>query len=144
MTWVDVLAAATAIRDAAAARDGAIASLPVKAVAWATVEADRAFDELASIGDGTWHSIDRDPLLGAARWRRSPAPQPGIDLLVIEPDTEGRLAACLARFGEGVAAVELAGEGTAAADRIVPVNPRWGPYAIVRDGQGGAPLSRPR
>jgi len=39
----------------------------------------------------------------------------GRTLLLMEPDTEGRLAAFLARHGEGLAAVYLAGSGLAVA-----------------------------
>ena len=79
---------------------------------------------------------ERDALLGASVWRREPSPGSGARpaLFVLEPDTEGRLAAVLARFGEGVAAAYLAGRGEQ--ERIVPVNARWGPYAIVRSRGG--------
>ena len=138
MSWAELLAAAETVRrDAAAASgDARLASLRITGVGWATVEADRAFGELAIVleGPAAWVARERDPLLGASAWRRDPSPAAGVSLFVVEPDTEGRLAANLARFGEGVAAVYLSPGGEA--DRIVPVNPRWGPYAIVRSRSG--------
>jgi hypothetical protein len=137
MSWAELLAAAEAVRTAAAANgEGRLADLRITGVGWATVEADRAFEELATVLDGpaAWVRQERDSLLGAGAWRRDPSPARGVGLFVLEPDTEGRLAACLARFGEGVAAVYLSPGGEA--DRIVPVNPRWGPYVIVRSRSG--------
>jgi len=136
MSWVELVAAAEAIRFDAGALDPRLRDRRVVGVGWATVEADRAFRELSTVLDGPadWVPQERDALLGATRWRRDPSPVDGVALFVLEPDTEGRLAACLARFGEGVAAAYLAGGGEA--DRIVPVNARWGPYAIVRSRSG--------
>lgn len=137
MSWSELVTAAESIRAGAATVEPELAGLSIEGIAWATVEATRAFEELASVlGTATWVPVDRDPLLGASVWRREPPPGPDarVALLVVEPDTEGRLAACLARFGEGVAAVYLAAQGgpDRAPDRVVAVSPRWGPYAIVR------------
>ena len=136
MSWTELLGAADAIRQQAVLADRSLAALQLEAVGWATVDAERARDELAMVagGDATWHSVERESLLGASAWRCQPPPEDGVALLLLEPDTEGRLAAFLARFGEGVAAVYLAGAGQA--HRIVPINPRWGPYAIVRTRPG--------
>ena len=72
----------------------------------ATVDAQRAAQSLTpSLGDG-WHGVGRDDVLGAECWRlvlgRSV-------LILAEPLTEGYVAACLARFGEGPIAVALDG-----------------------------------
>lgn len=76
-------------------------------VGWATVELDRAEAELdpwlepaaGRPGDGAVESPE--PHLGArTRVRRSPG-LPGEALVLAEPTTEGRLAASLARDGEG-------------------------------------------
>lgn len=140
MSWAELVAEAEVIRAAAAAKEARLGDLRVVGVGWATVEADRAFGELGSILDGAagWVAVERDALLGASRWRREPsvaAAEGGPALFVLEPDTEGRLAAFLARFGEGVGVVYLSSPG-GRADRLVPIDPRWGPFAIVQ-GRGG-------
>ncbi|HJP89800.1 MAG TPA: hypothetical protein VJ850_12265 [Candidatus Limnocylindrales bacterium] len=105
--------------------------MPLLGICWATVDSSRAFHELDGLlGDAEWVAEFRDDLLGAGVWRRAPRPGVHVDLFIVEPDTEGRLAANLARFGEGVAAVYLAGPD-AGPDRIIGVDPRWGPFAIV-------------
>jgi hypothetical protein len=137
--WAELLAAAERIRTAAIERSPGLATSMIHAIGWATVDADRARRELDELlGPASWVPVGREPLLGARAWRRGPgagaveAPE----LLVLEPDTEGRLAAFLARFGEGVAAVYLratAGAGAAGtiSDGIVPGAPAWGPHAVV-------------
>jgi hypothetical protein len=142
MSWAEIRAAAEQVVSEAAGRAGAAGAATLSAarmsgIAWATVDADRAFLELdGALGVATsWVPQERDGLLGASVWRRNPSPDGGGSaLFVVEPDTEGRLAANLARFGEGVAAVYVAGRGEA--DRIVPVSARWGPYVIVRSRSG--------
>lgn len=69
--------------------DGSLA-----AIGWATVEIERAAAELG----GVFEPAESDGLLGAFA-----AVSEGIVLL--EPSTEGRLAATLARHGEGAAAI---------------------------------------
>lgn len=137
MSWAELLTAAEGIRAAAAAAEPSLAALPVIGVGWATVDAERASAELdAVIGErAAWPSQARASLLGARVVRREPSPDAGVDLLVLEPDTEGRLAAFLARYGEGVGAVYLSPAGTGV-DRVTPVHPRWGPFAIVRGRAG--------
>ena len=130
MSWAALLAAAEAIRS-----DTDLADLPIEGVGWATVDAERAFRELDGVlGPATWVPDVRDAPLGASVWRCDPSPSDDVSLFVLEPDTEGRLAAFLARFGEGVGAVYVAGGGDGS--RVVAVNPRWGPYAIVRSRSG--------
>jgi hypothetical protein len=88
------------------------APLALAAVVWATVELDRAEAELAAwllaadpaAGDG---DAPPDPLLGARARRRRTIALPGRSLLLAEPTTEGRLAATLARDGEGPCALYL-------------------------------------
>lgn len=143
MSWAELVGAAEAIRDRAAVVEPGLAGLPIVGLGWATVETERAVDELASVlGDpSAWTPQERDVLLGAKVLRRDPAPEDGRELYVLEPDTEGRLAAFLARFGEGVGAAYLGAAGGSpdpvsadrvSADLVVPVSPRWGPYAVVR------------
>ena len=73
------------------------------AVGWATVDAQRAAAELGATVRGT----APDAALGAVA-HLSPLPAP--NLVVLEPSTEGRLAAALARHGEGPVAVYVAVE----------------------------------
>jgi hypothetical protein len=89
--------------------------LAIVAVGWATVELDRAAAALrpidAAAGDPTLGEPSsanaRDELLGAgARLVGRPFDRPG--LVLLEPSTEGRLAASLAHRGEGPAALYLA------------------------------------
>jgi hypothetical protein len=134
---------------------------PIRAVeGWATVELDRATvevaDALASLGRPTSGPAPDDELLGASvRLLRFPA---GHDVLLLEPATEGLLAASLARFGEGALALylEVAADGAARAaaagiglsaeatgplgrQRRVTAGPRWGPHLIVATPARAAP-----
>jgi hypothetical protein len=141
-------AVALAIRADAAARDPWLAELPVVGVGWATVDLERAIGELAALGPFT--AVTRDATLGAAA-RRAQAAQPrGAAVLVLEPDTEGLLAASVARFGEGVLVAWLGPLERADIDdtpmlgpsragplgpaRLVIGRPAWGPHAFVLAG----------
>ena len=141
-------AAAESIRSAVAARDPWLADLPVAGIGWATVELDRAARELA--GAGPFEMAPRDFALGASA-RRSPTRRGSLPALVLlEPDTEGLLAAALTRFGEGVLAVYLSPLDRADVDdtprlgpsrpgplgpaRLVIGRPAWGPHALVLAG----------
>jgi len=146
--WAGLVAAAAAIRAEAAERDPWLAELPVVGIGWATVELDRAARELAALG--AFGAAPRDANLGAAarRGRSGDRSQPAV--LLIEPDTEGPLAAALARFGEGVGAVYLGPLDRADVDdtprlgsprpgplgpaRLVIGRPAWGPHVLVLAG----------
>lgn len=86
------------------------ADLALAAIVWATVELDRAEAELdpwllptdPSTNDG---DAPPDPHLGARTRLRRTAVLPGAQLVLAEPLTEGRLAASLARDGEGPCAI---------------------------------------
>lgn len=120
--------------------------------AWATVELDRA--ESAIRGDAPGHArisaqaVADDDILGARC--RLVHRERGAPLLLLEPATEGRLAASLARLGEGpvalyatlpaggvevlrAAGVQLSAEagGPLGRQRLVVGGPRWGPHLIV-------------
>jgi hypothetical protein len=59
-------------------------------------------------------------------------------LVLAEPTTEGYVAACLARFGEGPVAVAL--DGTTRVGKAVTANPvSDGPARYVRLGEADAP-----
>jgi hypothetical protein len=100
------------------------------AIGWATVDLDRAAAELAAIlpAGAMFRPAERSDVLGAACRvaDRVPLGWPAVALL--EPDTEGRLAATLARFGESWAAEWSADEvdevGVLAA-RPGPFGPEW-------------------
>lgn len=155
-----LLAAASAVRADAAGRDPWLLRLPIAGIGWATVELERAAEELdaafhrAGMPRPSWTPAARDELLGAAAWvSREWWPTWGHEeppaIVLLEPDTEGRLAAALAKAGEGVRTVYLAPSsadgaidrsrvGTAAPGplgrgRLVLARPSWGPHAIVLD-----------
>lgn len=117
----------------------------IVALAWGTIDLDRTIGAVAL----PFTPASGDDLLGATAAR---ARVRGIDVLVEEPRTEGRLAAFLARFGEGICAVYLkrprvASEEAATSGRSRPVastplgrparllSPArsWGPFGIVLD-----------
>lgn len=141
-----LLPAATRLRDTAAATDAALAGPPVApivALGLATVDLDRA---VADAGEGPWEQLPRDSLLGATVRRRLRRVEvgDGPEVLLLEPDTEGRLAASLARFGEGLAVVYVRpagapiprdwrfGPGPLGRAHLLP-GPSWGPFVVVLD-----------
>jgi hypothetical protein len=83
------------------------AGAEVVALGWGTVDLERAMAEVAELGGLRWAAA-ADPLLGARGLRAGLAP---VDLVVLEPVTEGRLAAFLARNGEGCCALYLTSDG---------------------------------
>jgi hypothetical protein len=156
-----LLTAAMALVADAAGRDAWLAGLRIAGIGWATVELERAAEDLASafrragMPEPRWSPGTRDELLGAEAWvSREPWPAAGIEpapaVVLLEPDTEGRLAATLARFDEGVGAVYLArrpdattpidptrlgrpATGPLGAARLVLARPAWGPNVLVVD-----------
>jgi len=121
---------------------------------WATVDLDRAEIEICAaltIRDGAPPSVNaglQEQLLGA-RCRLLGDPARG-QVVLLEPSTEGRLAAGLARFGEGSLALYLLGDDDAPArarqagltlstegsgpfgpERLVITGPRDGPFLIL-------------
>jgi hypothetical protein len=143
----ELAAAAAAIQAAAAARDPWLGDLPIAGIGWATVELDRGAAELSAAGRFT--AVGRDASLGAFA-RRVPLHPPAPTLVLLEPATEGLLAAALARFGEGVRVVYLGPLDRADVDdtprlgpprrgplgpaRLVIGRPPWGPHALVLAG----------
>ncbi|HXG25324.1 MAG TPA: hypothetical protein VNL94_00510 [Candidatus Binatia bacterium] len=162
MSGSGILADATAIVLDAAGRDPWLPGLRIAGIGWATVELERAAAELdevfrrAACQAPRWAPGPRDDLLGATAWvslepwreherERAPA------VVLLEPDTEGRLAATLARFGEGVGAVYLRrstepsatvidparlgrpATGPLGPGRLVLARPAWGPNVVVLD-----------
>ena len=140
--------------------DAIAAALPVverltgnrarRVTGWATVELDRAEREVAagfaSSGQTSARDVADDALLGA-RCRLVSLGPGERQLLLLEPSTEGRIAASLARFGEGPVVVYLilAGEqfgelvmaaGTAGLLLSTEAN---GPFGRQRLVAGGSP-----
>jgi hypothetical protein len=130
----------------------------VLAIGWATVDWERF---VAGLGPDPIGSLPRDPHLGAFVLRYGRA-EPAV--LVLEPDTEGRLAATLARSGEGPVAIYLGlgpGELTpfiATARRrgaltttvrpgpfgpsvLLAGGPAWGPHVLVVERPDRHPAS---
>src|SRR5215212_370726 len=157
-----LLAAATQVRADAAARDPWLLGLPIAGIGWATIELERAAADLtaafarAGMPEPAWVPAPRDDLLGATAWvSREWWPTWGTDdppaIVLLEPDTEGRLAATLARHGEGVGAIYVAPRpgdaptridparlgrstpGPIGSGRLVLARPTWGPHAVVID-----------
>ena len=115
-------------------------------VGWATVELDRAEASLGAELATKFEPTGRDALLGATV-RRSTGHSPG--LLILEPDTEGRLSGALAKHGEGPIALYLrlarlqalpgtlsirAGNGPLGPARLVISGDPWGPFLILVEG----------
>ena len=110
---------------------------------WATVDADRAIRDLGRGGE----RLADDPLLGASVWLVRY--ETGAAITLAEPTTEGRLAAGLARFGEGPAGRYVEASGglaavvrRAAAAQIVlsrPVNGPFGRSVLVLGGPAAGP-----
>ena len=150
--------AASIVRDASA-RDPWLMGLRQVGLGWATVELERAAGELAEafrragLPEPRWSPGARDELLGASTWVsrewRDPVSDVTTAVVLLEPDTEGRLAATLARFGEGVGATYLAARpdgpaidpvrlgrragGPLGSGRLVLARPLWGPNVVILD-----------
>ena len=76
------------------------------AIGWATVELERAAGELSHLlsPGSTFLEAPSSVILGARCRVGLAADDPCLRILLLEPETEGRLAATLARSGEGWAA----------------------------------------
>ncbi|MFI5255179.1 MAG: hypothetical protein ACHQ15_06965, partial [Candidatus Limnocylindrales bacterium] len=100
----------------------------IVAVGWATVERERSAHELAPL---VFDPAPDDAALGAFAWR---APlTSSVAVVLLEPSTEGPLAAALARHGEGPVALWVEGPPPGPAARTA------GPFALG----GQATLVRP-
>lgn len=117
------------------------------ALGWATVELDRVERAFATSYPGIATEaveLGVDALLGA----RVRLLRPGVDglprLVLLEPSTEGRLAATLARHGEGPAAIWLASSRGEPADpaavrrSVATVGP-FGTEVLLLDGPTHGP-----
>jgi hypothetical protein len=83
-------------------------ALRLAGIGWATVDADRAEGDLDPwLGPREPGATGDDPDLGARARLRGAGSLPGDRIVILEPSTEGRAAASLARDGEGPCAVYL-------------------------------------
>ncbi len=105
---------------------------PLLALGWATVELERAASELGTdlrLPAGSFADAEGSTALGARCWIAPGALNEGVTLILLEPSTEGRLAARLARFGEGVAAAWYAAGDESRGGRGLPgrgpLGPEW-------------------
>jgi hypothetical protein len=137
--WGRLTAAAADILARAALASPALEGATLVGIGWATVEIQRSESELeAAIGDGgSWAVAPRDGLLGgrAAVYRAEAARRPLV--VVLEPDTEGRLAGSLARHGEGIAAIYVVARAGAVLDSSSFGIPAGGPLGRGRRLAGG-------
>lgn len=116
------------------------------AIGWATVELDRAASELAhdlGISPGVFVEAVDSLALGARCRIAADVLPGGLTLVILEPATEGRLAATLARFGEGPAVtwyrtntpVDVSGSslrhGPFGSERLVAGDPVHGPHRLL-------------
>ena len=132
----------------------------VAAIGWATVDRERF---LADATGGPNEDLPRDPHLGAFAVRHRGTPV-GPQILVLEPDTEGRLVASLVRSDEGPAALYFSppgrprrrssrtpgaaarrsrASGTAHSDRpsVLLAGPPWGPHLLVVERPSGGTIA---
>ncbi len=159
-------AAAEAIRANVAAREPRVRGAELAGIGWGTVELERAARELGAelgIDSGAWVPTPRDALLGARGWSALAPAGEGPAIVLLEPDTEGRLAATLVRFAEGVAALYLrrpvAGapapvlassevresplaQSALGPARVVLGGPAWGPHVLLLEPPEDAPRVR--
>jgi hypothetical protein len=118
------------------------------AIGWATVEQERAAGELAHLlaPGGTFVAAPSSVHLGARCLVGSAAHRPGLQIVLLEPETEGQLARTLARAGEGwVASWEPVTTGAArsgAGPRLSARRP--GPFGDERLLLGGPPAGHHR
>jgi hypothetical protein len=91
------------------AEAAATPELMIRGLGWATVDTERAATDFVQALDltGTATSTDRDRLVGGYAHELRDERLPGGRLVILEPSTEGRLAASLARDGEGPAVLYL-------------------------------------
>ena len=124
------------------------ADLDLVAVGWATIDFDRALAELSAdlrLPPGAFAAAADDVALGARCLVATGAlagSRGRLDLVLLEPSTEGRLAATLARSDEGPAAAWLATDDLPAATLTfrragtlvaAPRDGPFGPAALLLD-----------
>jgi hypothetical protein len=115
-----------------------LAGHPIVALGWATVDIDAVRRRIeADAGFGAFEAAPRDEHLGARSVVHRPGEPSGVPIeVLLEPDTEGRLAASLARHGEGFAAIWF-GPRPDAEDAPDALNARPGGFGSIAAGPLG-------
>ena len=124
-----IRAAHSAATDEARMPDGCIRPY---ALGWATVDLDRAASELArdlGFSAEAFEETIGSQVLGARCRVAAGALGDGLSLAILEPATEGRLAATLARLGEGPAVAWYLTHEDGAAGALTL---RVGPFGVER------------
>lgn len=130
------------LRELALAVAPQLARFPIVALGWATVDLDAVSARIeADSGPGIFEAARRDDHLGGRVAVHRPGAASGEPIeVILEPDTEGRLAASLARHGEGFTAIwfgRRAGAPDDVPDGFGP--PAGGPLGRARLLLGGPP-----
>ena len=131
-----------------------LAELRPVAIGWGTVDIDAVVKALEAGGEpATFEPAPRDGHLGARAVVHRPAERTGEPLeVLLEPDTEARLAATLARHGEGFVAIWFNAAGASGIPRGLEerlgasvegplgwerplVGPVTGPHVLVLAGE---------
>ena len=122
---------AAAVAHLAAVTGADAIDLPLIALGWATVDTARAVEALRE--HGPFESAADEAILGAACHLGRAAT---LRLAILEPNTEGRLAATLARHDEGPAVLWVVGQPPPDVPLSSPANGPFGRERLVL----GAPL----
>ena len=128
---------------------------PIVALGWATVDLDTVRRRIeGDAGFGAFDSAPRDDHLGARAAVHRPGDASGEPIeILLEPDTEGRLAASLARHGEGFAAIWFGpavggddglpdgfgslADGPLGPARLLLGGPPWGLSVLLLESEAG-------
>jgi hypothetical protein len=121
-----------------------LAGLATVAIGWATVDIEAVVKALEGDGEAaTFEPASRDACLGARAVVHRPAAGVAEPIQVLlEPDTESRLAASLARHGEGFVAIWFVGAAGAGLPEALGARlgaPSDGPLGPERPLLGAAP-----
>ena len=110
------------------------------AIGWATVDLDRAIPEIAlelGLAASKFAPSADSEILGARGQVVAAAIDGEVSLVILEPSSEGRLAAALARYGEGPIAVWFLAEGEPERPGGAIGEARPGPFGQERLAPGG-------
>ena len=108
--------------------------LPVIALGWATVDTERGAAELSDYGP--FEPAAGEAILGARTVVGPPGPG-NLRVAIVEPNTEGWLAATLARHDEGPAVLWVAGAPQGDVRLSTPADGPFGRERLVLGGRLG-------